>query len=86
MDIYTEENADKIIEYWEPFVIGKNLIIAGETFPIVGLDKEKKNKGYAVMVDTNTPHTGELIKSLYDLMLVEEIKEFDWVLCEPKKK
>ena len=82
---YLEEYADKIIADWYEKITGKELIICEEVFTIKGLDKDDQLNGYfRVMVDTGTPHTGELKDILYRLMLLDIIDQYDWALCQWK--
>jgi len=77
----SEECADKIIIDWIEKVRGKELIIFGNVFKIKDLIKEDLLNGYfRVIIDTGTPHTGELKETLYSLMLLDLIDQYDWVL------
>ena len=80
---YSEECADKIIVDWTQKVTGKELIRFGDVFKITGLYKDDLLNGYfRVMVDTGTAYTGELKETLYSLMLLDIIDQYDWVLCQ----
>lgn len=92
MPNYTEDIADKIIEYWEDKVIGKKLQFDGQEVIIESLYKDPAREKFKVRVYPftpfsfkRTPYTDELTDVIDELMLFNESSGFDWETGEEKK-
>lgn len=92
MPSYTEDIADKIIEYWEDKVKGKTLLFNGQHVIIDGLYKDPEGEKFKVRVYTvtypssqHTPYTDELTDVINTLMMFNESSKFDWKQGKEKK-
>ena len=82
--MYTESVADKIIEYWQPRLIGQTITAFGKDYPVTHLYKDGANDKYRVMVGTCSPNNDAIKVFLYSIGWLEDIDKFDWERGEEK--